>query len=647
MRRAESIGLRPRSEAKPVSENLPLNYTREADGIGPTVFVGVVALFALWACWFIYRTSFLAIDGRRYFSLFDDAMVSMRYAWNLAHGSGLVWNAGEKVEGYTNLLQTLIMSGFALFLDKAYAVLAVQVLGAAVMVLNGLLAVLVSRHIGLGRQEAHRSTFELLALVGVLWYYPLAYWSVMGMETGLMTGLILLGVLLAFRVAEKGDPLELIALSFVLGLAFLARPDSVVVSVVILAYGLLAFAKVNPGRRALGIGLVAVLLFVLLPIGQIIFRSSYYGSFWPNTYYLKVEGFPLTQRIRNGWAFMAPFFKENWFFLILAALALVHVPSKERLLLLVAGAILIAYQILIGGDAWRLWRMVSPGMPLLLLLFVAEFLTLARAAAETFKAQVTNRRLEGRSAITDGLRPRQGDGRRSRALAAALGTAALVFSILGLGLAVTNRDNQLMGVGQRATLIWGALLLLAIAFLALWRAARKPAPSMMASCLCLAFFVALGSLNARFLPEMLSLNPPYQVDENKANVDTAIALLNTTTGDASVGVIWAGTIPFYSGRYAIDFLGKTDPHIAHLPPELGGASRRGSMLTWPGHNKYDLEYSIGALKPTYVQTFDWGRQHLAQLKREEYKQGAYQGIELWLLEDSPSVLWGNLDQPDS
>jgi hypothetical protein len=66
------------------------------------------------------------------------------------------------------------------------------------------------------------------------------------------------------------------------------------------------------------------------------------------------------------------------------------------------------------------------------------------------------------------------------------------------------------------------------------------------------------------------------------------------------------------------------------------------MLTWPGHNKYDLEYSIGELRPTYVQQFDWGRQHLGDLRREAYVQVAYKGVSLWLLRDSPSVLWGEV-----
>ncbi|HET7011845.1 MAG TPA: hypothetical protein VFI11_13795, partial [Anaerolineales bacterium] len=64
--------------------------------------IGVTFLsvaFSVWAAAFIFRSSFIASDGLRYFSLSDDAMISMRYAWNLSHGSGLVWNPGERVEG--------------------------------------------------------------------------------------------------------------------------------------------------------------------------------------------------------------------------------------------------------------------------------------------------------------------------------------------------------------------------------------------------------------------------------------------------------------------------------------------------------------------------------------------------------------------
>src|SRR5688572_15725672 len=34
----------------------------------------------------------------------DDTYISLRYSWNFAHGNGLVFNIGEKVEGFSNFL---------------------------------------------------------------------------------------------------------------------------------------------------------------------------------------------------------------------------------------------------------------------------------------------------------------------------------------------------------------------------------------------------------------------------------------------------------------------------------------------------------------------------------------------------------------
>src|SRR4051812_24123669 len=70
----------------------------------------IVALAIAFYAVFIFRTSF-TIGATRYFVLFEDAMISMRYARHLADGHGLVWNVGEPpIEGFTNLLWVLWMS---------------------------------------------------------------------------------------------------------------------------------------------------------------------------------------------------------------------------------------------------------------------------------------------------------------------------------------------------------------------------------------------------------------------------------------------------------------------------------------------------------------------------------------------------------
>lgn len=76
------------------------------------------------------------VRGRWQPLLFDDAMISMRYARNLAEGSGLLFNAGDPaVQGYTNLLWTLWMAVLHLLgLDGFQISLAIQVSGLACVV---------------------------------------------------------------------------------------------------------------------------------------------------------------------------------------------------------------------------------------------------------------------------------------------------------------------------------------------------------------------------------------------------------------------------------------------------------------------------------------------------------------------------------
>ena len=107
----------------------------------------ILAGFAWYAANYIRATSFV-VNGQRYFVLFDDAMVSMRYAWNLAHGFGAVWNPGEYVEGYTNPLWMLYMAFWHLFpISTSSISLVIQVSGAVFLGLNLLVIYKIVKHL--------------------------------------------------------------------------------------------------------------------------------------------------------------------------------------------------------------------------------------------------------------------------------------------------------------------------------------------------------------------------------------------------------------------------------------------------------------------------------------------------------------------
>src|SRR5262245_33075684 len=126
---------------------------------------------------FIARNSFV-LEGRRAFGLFDDAMVSMTYARNLADGYGLVWMpGGPRVEGFTNPLWTLIMAlPHACGLPDRLAALPILVLGGALLLVCAALGRALATRVAPEEPLAAAMTPWLIAFC-----YPLVYWTLRGM----------------------------------------------------------------------------------------------------------------------------------------------------------------------------------------------------------------------------------------------------------------------------------------------------------------------------------------------------------------------------------------------------------------------------------------------------------------------------------
>jgi hypothetical protein len=68
----------------------------------------LTAVLASYHAAMIGRFGVTRLDGVTYFLLDDDPMISMRYGRHLANGIGLVYNQGERVEGFTNPLFTFL-----------------------------------------------------------------------------------------------------------------------------------------------------------------------------------------------------------------------------------------------------------------------------------------------------------------------------------------------------------------------------------------------------------------------------------------------------------------------------------------------------------------------------------------------------------
>src|SRR5207248_5456755 len=100
---------------------------------------------------FIARSAF-TVNGHLYFTLFDDAMISMRYARNLADGHGLLWNPGQPaVEGYTNFLWTLWMAVLHLLpVTESKIALVVMLSGVLLLAANVMIVRRIAEHLSHG-----------------------------------------------------------------------------------------------------------------------------------------------------------------------------------------------------------------------------------------------------------------------------------------------------------------------------------------------------------------------------------------------------------------------------------------------------------------------------------------------------------------
>ena len=314
------------------------------------VWTGIVATLAVQCVSMWFRRSAI-VGGRRVWFLDDDPMISMRYGANLADGLGLVWNAGERVEGYTNFLWTCVMAavhwvGFGR--DSASAIILMINVG-----MSCALLVYVDR---LLRALRVPGSFALVGLLLCVASRELLAWSVSGFEV------IALALLFTVAIAGIVESSGAAPASSVLAVALLplVRADGIVLA----AFAPTVAVLVGKRRAAFALGGVALAVFAV----HVGFRVSYYGEWVPNTARLKVAqwGGRLAHGAAYEWAFVTAHFAAVAF----AVVAVVR--SRMAIVRALAAAVVIqfGYVWCIGGDAFLGARFLAPIMPVLFCLAV-------------------------------------------------------------------------------------------------------------------------------------------------------------------------------------------------------------------------------------------------------------------------------------
>jgi hypothetical protein len=284
--------------------------------------------------------------------LIDDAYISLRYARNFVDGHGLVFNPGERVEGYTNFLWVLLGAlAMKIGIEPMLALKVVSFLATLVLL------------VVLARLDRDGEAGFPNALLWLLPVQAFAYWATAGMETAFFTTILVIAVGLALQENRAGA-----GMASVLVFALLAhiRPDGVVF------FGLcqLVFLLVHRWRRGdwpLRRTIRNVLLFALLCAPYFIWRWRWYGELLPNTFTAKVTGGE--GQIANGWfnlrqwAGTAPLFALAIVSPVALAWPGLRSRFREHPHLLEIGLIAAgcaAYPVVTGGDTMAFHRLYVP-----------------------------------------------------------------------------------------------------------------------------------------------------------------------------------------------------------------------------------------------------------------------------------------------
>lgn len=292
----------------------------------------------------------------------DDAYISLRYAWNLVEGNGLVWNVGERVEGFSNPVFTLLCAlPIAAGLDGLQGAKLIGLSGLALTIVG-----VVGSAVELARPKRFEEALALVIGAGVLAVsLPGVTWATGGLEGTQYAACLALATWLLLREERVGGPPISALLA---GLAAISRPEAP-----LLVLGFVAFR----GYRAWKEGAFPkrwLALFSIPTLGYLFFRLAYYGALLPNTTWRKVH---------RGWDFavfwdyVGSWVTLEWPLLVAGIAGLVLLRWRGAFVAWMVGAQFL-FLFGVGTDWMEGWRFVLPAIPGLAIGLAAGACVLAR-----------------------------------------------------------------------------------------------------------------------------------------------------------------------------------------------------------------------------------------------------------------------------
>lgn len=294
-------------------------------------------------------------EARQYhFNVTDDAYISFQYAKNLAQGNGLVFNPGERVEGYTNFLWVILLTP----LYKITQLLHVDFTRVAIYlnILIGLANLTLIYRIGNKFLAKDGLALALTLLLCVL-DNSFPYYAMSAMENHLY----LFWMLLVIDSLLQPARFQWLWIGLFLSLVNLTRPDGILfVLSYLFIYGLKSLKSWQPNL------LKTAMVWLLVFGGYFVWRYHYYDSFLPNTFYLKVgHNFSGMQR---GLEYTRSFLEDRYYLPLVALFAIFWISHSVVSLLLCYLVVHVLYIVYVGGDFYSGHRFYVFLLPFIYLL---------------------------------------------------------------------------------------------------------------------------------------------------------------------------------------------------------------------------------------------------------------------------------------
>lgn len=219
----------------------------------------------------------------------DDANIYFVYMKNLAAGHGFVWNiGGEKVEGFTSLLWTLIGAAFVKISPAHYPALLLG-LGAILTFFTIYQVLLFSRRIN-KTEDKGITAIDLIILALLLFPRGFLEWNALClMETSLWSFLLVNISLQLCRYYLEGKQIKVIPFSLAIILINLTRPESLLYNFLFGGILLLMLQADYGWKKAVRKIMVPLFAHLASFACLVAWRIYYFGFPFPNTYYAKVS----------------------------------------------------------------------------------------------------------------------------------------------------------------------------------------------------------------------------------------------------------------------------------------------------------------------------------------------------------------------